>query len=123
MARFDKRVLLGLGADLAARVEWDVQTCGDGLGYDVLSFDERTDGEQWLEVKTTGLGKYHPFLVTYLEFRCSEAEPDRFRLYRVFDFRSAPRVYVLPGRLSTTCRMDPALYRAAPNVTTVRETA
>ena len=39
-------------------------TCGDGLGFDILSFDEVDDSEQLLEVKTTGLGKHFPFYVT-----------------------------------------------------------
>ena len=77
--------------DLAAKVEWVAETCGDGLGFDVLSFDEADDSEWWIEVKTTGLGKHFPFYVTANEVRCSEDCPDRFRLYRVFDFARNPR--------------------------------
>ena len=58
-------------------------TCGDGVGFDVLSFDEADDSERFIEVKTTGLGKHFPFYVTANEVRCSEDCPDRFRLYRV----------------------------------------
>jgi hypothetical protein len=31
--------------DLAAKVEWVAQTCGDGVGFDVLSFDPGDDSE------------------------------------------------------------------------------
>jgi hypothetical protein len=78
--------------DLAAKVEWVAQTCGDGLGFDVLSFDQADDSEQFLEVKTTGLGKHFPFYVTVNEVRCSEDCPGQFKLYRVFDFGRVPRV-------------------------------
>ena len=61
--------------DLAAKVEWVAQTCGDGVGFDVLSFDARDDSEQFIEVKTTGLGKHFPFYVTANEVRCSEDRP------------------------------------------------
>jgi hypothetical protein len=99
--------------DLARKVDWVAQTVGDGLGYDVLSFDESSGAERLVEVKTTGLGKAFPFYVTATEVRCSEDMPDRFHLYRVFDFASDPRLYVLPGPLRATCRLDPVEYRAA----------
>jgi hypothetical protein len=99
--------------DLAAKVERLAKTCGDGLGFDVLSFDEVDDSERFVEVKTTGLGKHFPFYVTRTEVRCSEDRPDQFRLYRVFDFARKPRVYVVSGALSQECRLEPAAYRAS----------
>jgi hypothetical protein len=99
--------------DLAAKVEWVAQTCGDGMGFDVLSFDSSDDSEQFIEVKTTGLGKHFPFYVTANEVRCSEDRPDQFRLYRVFDFGRNPRVYVVAGVLSHACRLEPDEYRAS----------
>jgi hypothetical protein len=44
--------------DLKSRVEWVPVACGDGLGFDVLSFEE---SERIIEVKTAGLGKRFPF--------------------------------------------------------------
>jgi hypothetical protein len=99
--------------DLAASVKWVAVTCGDGIGFDVLSFDEADDSERFIEVKTTGLGKHFPFYVTAVEYRCSEDCPERFRLYRVFDFSRVPRVYVVGGALSQACRLEPVEYRAS----------
>jgi hypothetical protein len=99
--------------DLAAKVEWVSQTCGDGVGFDVLSFDASDDSEQFIEVKTTGLGKHFPFYVTANEVRCSEDRPNQFQLYRVFDFGRNPRVYVVTGALSRECRLEPVEYRAS----------
>ena len=73
-------------------------TCGDGVGFDVLSFDEGDESERLIEVKTTGLGKHFPFYVTANEVRCSEDCPERFRLYRVFDFARDPGSTSSAGR-------------------------
>jgi hypothetical protein len=99
--------------DLARKVDWVAQSVGDGLGFDVLSFDSGSGEERLVEVKTTGLGKAFPFYVTATEVRCSDDVPDRFHLYRVFDFAADPRLYVLPGSLRATCRLDPTQFRAA----------
>jgi hypothetical protein len=110
----ERRRLLSAGRDdLAAKIEWVSETCGDGVGFDVLSFDEADDSERFLEVKTTGLGQHFPFYVTALEVRCSEDCPDRFQLYRVFDFARNPKIYVVAGTLSEYCRLEPIQYRAS----------
>jgi hypothetical protein len=62
--------------DLARRVEWVSQTIGDGLGFDILSFEVSDESERMLEVKATALGKFFPFYVTTNEVRCSEDIPD-----------------------------------------------
>jgi hypothetical protein len=98
--------------DLAQKVEWVTQTVGDGLGYDVLSFDDADDSEKLIEVKTTGLGKHFPFYATASEVRCSQDRPEQFHLFRVFDFGKRPRAYILTGSLSRNCRLEPALFRA-----------
>jgi hypothetical protein len=99
--------------DLAARVECVAETIGDGVGFDVLSFDENDETELFIEVKTTGLGKHFPFYVSANEVRCSEDCPERFRLYRVFDFARNPRVFVVTGSLSRECRLEPVSYRVS----------
>jgi hypothetical protein len=98
--------------DLAHRVIWAAQVIGDGLGFDILSFDDADDSERMLEVKTTGLGKFFPFYVTANEVRCSEDIPQHFHLFRVFDFGRAPRLYILHGSLRELCQLEPILFRA-----------
>jgi hypothetical protein len=110
----ERRRLLQRGRDdLAGKVKWVADTCGDGLGFDVLSFDERDDSERLIEVKTTTLGKYFPFYATANEVRRSEFDRDRYHLYRVFGFARAPRVYILSGALSELCQLEPVQYRAS----------
>ncbi|EMI55224.1 DUF3883 domain-containing protein [Rhodopirellula sallentina] len=98
--------------DLAQKVVWASKDIGDGLGFDILSFDDADDSERMLEVKATGLGKFFPFYVTANELRCSEDIPEQFNLFRVFDFGRTPRLYILHGALSQLCQLDPVLYRA-----------
>lgn len=98
--------------DLAGKVEWVAQTIGDGLGFDVRSFDEQDDSEKLVEVKTTGNGKFFPFYVTRNEVRCSEDMTEKFHLFRVFDFARTARIYILTGSLSAICHLDPIQFRA-----------
>ncbi|MHC2068120.1 protein NO VEIN domain-containing protein [Bremerella sp. T1] len=110
----ERQRLISLGRDdLANRVEWVAQSIGDGLGFDVLSFDAVDDSERLIEVKTTGLGKYFPFYVTRNELRCSEDVEKQFHLYRVFDFGRTPRLFVLQGSLRIACQLEAVQYMAA----------
>ena len=99
--------------DLAKQVEWIADTRGDGAGYDIASFDG-DESPRLIEVKTTGCGKQFPFLVTSNEVRVSEREATRYHLYRVFEFATDPRMYILQGALSEVCRLEPTQYRARP---------
>ncbi|MEZ5951171.1 MAG: DUF3883 domain-containing protein [Planctomycetaceae bacterium] len=107
-----QRLLLAGRDDLARKVVWASQDIGDGLGFDIISFDETDDSERMLEVKATGLGKYFPFYVTSNEVRCSEDIPFQYQLFRVFNFGRDPRVYILHGSLSELCQLQPVMYRA-----------
>jgi hypothetical protein len=50
-----------------------------------------------------------PFVVKATEVRCLEDLPERFHLYRVFDFSQKPRPDFLKGNLSQVCCPDPTL--------------
>lgn len=110
---FEHRRLWALGhRKLANKVEHVARTRGDGLGYDVLSFDP--DGrERLIEVKTTRFGDMTPFYATQREVEVSEREQDHFHLYRVFRFTKKPRLFVLRGALRETATLDPIVYRAS----------
>ena len=97
--------------DLARKVEWIADTRGDGVGYDIASFNS-DESPRLIEVKTTGLGKYFPFMVTANEVRVSERAAEAYRLYRLFDFAVQPRLYMLSGPLTTSCGLEPTQYRA-----------
>ena len=97
---------------LADRIEHTSRVRGDGAGYDVLSFEE--DGrERFIEVKTTGYAKETPFFISDGELAFANSHELEFRLYRVFEFRRAPRMFELRGRPDRHCRLDPTTYRAS----------
>jgi hypothetical protein len=96
-------------ARLADRIEHVSTTRGDGLGFDVLSFEP--DGrEKLIEVKTTAFGKQTPFYVTRNELECSRERAPEYRLYRVFGFRREPRLFALEGRLDEACALEAVQY-------------
>jgi hypothetical protein len=96
---------------LANRIEHVAVTQGDGLGFDVLSFEE--DGrERLIEVKTTSFGELTPFYVSRNELARSEVDAIHYQLYRVFDFRDRPRIFNLPGSITTHCRLDATSFLA-----------
>jgi len=96
-------------AGLADKVEHVSRSQGDGLGFDVLSFD--TDGrERFIEVKTTSFGKDTPFFISQNEASFARKNAAQFHLYRLFDFRRNPRLFDLPGAVEQHCRMNPSNY-------------
>ena len=98
--------------ELADKVEHISQTVGDGTGYDVLSFNN--DGsERWIEVKTTNYGKSHPFLIEWTEVQCSIDNPNNFHLYRVFNFKNKPELYILSGSVEENFELKPKTFSAS----------
>lgn len=110
---FEHRRLWDSGhRDLADRIEHVSRTRGDGLGYDILSF-EASGRERLIEVKTTAFGAMTPFFASSAEVRVSEEHSASFRLFRVHKFREAPKLFVLEGSLRESCVLDPTQYRAS----------
>ena len=113
VVQFEHWRLNALGAPkLADKVDHVSKSKGDGLGFDVLSFD--SDGkERFIEVKTTTFGQSTPFFVSRGELVLSQSTRDQFHLYRLFEFRKAPRLFDLKGPLEQYCVLDPVTYRAS----------
>lgn len=112
IVHYERWRLISGGQDrLANKVEHVARTQGDGLGYDVLSFDT-TGKERLIEVKTTSFGKETPFFITRNEVELSRSETERFHLYRLFDFRKEPHLFSFRGNVSRHCHLDPITYRA-----------
>ena len=112
VAELESRRLHSAGKKaLSKRVEHVAATQGDGLGYDVLSFEE-SGRERLIEVKTTAFGERTPFFVSRNELARSEADAELYRLYRLFDFRDRPRAFELPGAIAARCQLDPISFLA-----------
>lgn len=112
IVQYEQWRLSTLGEErLAGKVEHVSVTQGDGLGFDVLSYDA-TGRERFIEVKTTSFGKETPFFITRNEVGLSKAETERFHIYRLFDFRKDPRVFSFRGPVDRYCKLDPLVFQA-----------
>jgi hypothetical protein len=111
---FERARLIRAGRkDLAREVEWASKEQGDGLGYDIRSFDETYESELFVEVKTTNSGKYQPFMITENERAFSEERATNYCLYRIYGFNRHPRLFKLSGSIEQHARLAPQLYRAS----------
>lgn len=113
VVEFERHRLRAFGMDKASeKVEHVSRTKGDGLGYDILSYE--TNGEErFIEVKTTSFGKETPFFVSNNELSFSKEYSKQFRLFRLFEFRRSPKLFQLSGAVDQNCRLDPVSYRAS----------
>lgn len=78
---------------------------GDGLGYDILSYD-RQGKEIFIEVKTTTGPEEGAIFITANELAMSEKFPEQYRLYRVYDFDAVGmvgKISVREGSLKELC--------------------
>lgn len=100
----------GMG-HLARKVVHASREEGDGLGYDIRSFD-LSGNPRLIEVKTTAAGASMPFLVSKREVETSERHAQHFVLGRVYAARSNPLMFEIPGSITNSCTLTPTMYRA-----------
>jgi hypothetical protein len=72
--------------DLAAKVEAVCWTIGEGLGYDIKSFDASTEEEIHIEVKTTTGPAETPFYMSASEVNYGRSCKAKYKLYRVYSY-------------------------------------
>ena len=113
-SRFEVARLIAAGREsLASKVERVSLTRGEVAGFDILSFE--ADGrERLIEVKTTRYGRHTPFFVSRNEIRTSDLHHSQHAVYRLFQFRTSPGLYVLPGPVRATCSIEPTVFEARP---------
>jgi len=105
----EKLKLLGI----AKQPEHKSKSEGDGLGYDILSYNENGK-EIFIEVKTTVRNYDTPFFITRNELERSKQENEKFFLYRLYNFddtNNKANYYKRQGDLTELC-INPILYRA-----------
>lgn len=109
---FERARLRAVGQEqLADRVEHVAATRGDGLGFDIRSF-EPGGADRLIEVKTTAFGRETPFFVTRNELSVSRRHAKSYHVYRLFRFRVDPRFFMLHGAIDESCRLEPVQYSA-----------
>lgn len=90
---------------LAEQVKWVSKDQGDGAGYDI--FSKSTSGKDMLiEVKATSLGIKTPIFFSSTENELSVLKPASFFLYRVFDLKEDPKLFIKNGRFEDMCDLE-----------------
>lgn len=103
---YERHRLIRAGCEaLADKVEHISKSKGDGAGFDVLSF-ETSGEERFIEVKTTAFSKQTPFFASINEVEFARAYERQFCIYRLFEFRRAPKLFELRGKLENHCKLD-----------------
>jgi len=96
--------------DLVSKIKWVSDEKGDGAGYDILS--KNVDGtDRFIEVKTTKLSKEAPIYFSFNEFMFAQKHATQFYLYRVFNFGSDTKLFILQGSYGDHCELMPMTYK------------
>ncbi|MDI6666606.1 DUF3578 domain-containing protein [Leuconostoc falkenbergense] len=116
--KYEKNILSNV-PDLSQRIEHVSQTKGDGLGYDILSFDSQGN-EIFIEVKTTTQGKNTPFYMTSNEVNFANKHPDNYFLYRVYNFGNLIEMnniefFKIDGSQMKNIDLQPVTFMASAN--------
>lgn len=104
--------------DLSEKVNWDSKDMGDGLGYDILSYDILPNGEEkeiFIEVKTTTGSINKPFDVSINEVKFSQEHSDSFYIYRVYSLSSdcsKVKYYKIAGSIPENFNLIPTSFQA-----------
>lgn len=116
---FEKQTLMKAGRnDLASLVAHVAIEIGDGLGYDIASFDINGNSK-FIEVKTTEKGITTPFFLTENELSTLMQKENTF-IYRVYNFqevtKQAELLIIDPKKdLDRFYKLLPTTYQAIPN--------
>lgn len=115
-----KRLLAEGRPDLADRIEHVARTIGDGLGYDILSFEQiGTDYiEKYIEVKSTTGAKTKPFDITTNEVEVSEEKGQQYCIYRFYGLSSTAkeiRYYECRGSVKENFTLEATAFKAYYN--------
>jgi hypothetical protein len=101
--------------DLADKVDPVCWTIGDGLGYDIKSFEPTTGDEMHIEVKTTTGPPGTPFYMSAPEISYATRCPAKYKLYRIYNYASGKDevpFFVLDDPFSTgRLHLTPVSYR------------
>ncbi|OAV01932.1 MULTISPECIES: DUF3427 domain-containing protein [Moraxella] len=115
----EKRLLESLGRqDLAGSVEHSSKLIGDGLGYDIKSYN--SDGTpKYIEVKTTTQSANADFYISTRELAAAERYKENYIIYRVYDLDEKVRAAKF-YTISASELLDSSLHDMIPTEYRVR---
>ena len=114
----EKKRLIDEGRpDLAKRIDHVAHTSGDGLGFDILSFERVGTAycEKYIEVKSTTGGKNKPFDISANEVEVSEEKGQQYSVYRFYGLSSTAkeiRYYECRGSIKDNFTLKATAFKA-----------
>ncbi|UZP04703.1 DUF3883 domain-containing protein [Clostridium botulinum] len=95
------------------KLVWVSQKNGDGVGYDILSYDVENDREIYIEVKATEKEKDEAFFITSSELKLSKEKECQYYLYRIYGLNNTSehiKFYKINGDISNHFDLEPIQY-------------
>ena len=89
--------------------EWVSENQGDGLGFDILSYDLEGN-EIYIEVKTTSFDENTLFFITATELAAAKKHGKRYFLYRLYKFGSENKISIYSGDMVQNLCSTPHTY-------------
>lgn len=101
--------------DLSNRVIWESVENGDGVGYDIRSYEKRNGiyVEIYIEVKGTNKTINEPFDISINEIEASNRYKGQYYIYRVGNiYSSSPKFYRINGRIEDNFNLEATSFKA-----------
>ena len=113
MLKHERAQLRSAGRDdLARKVIWVSEEEGDGVGYDIASFEP--DGRpRLIEVKTTNGWERTPFHITRNELAVAEERRSEWCLFRLWNFSREPKAFELRPPLDAHVSLTATAFQAS----------
>lgn len=107
--------------DLADKVKHVSKTEGDGLGYDIISYEKTGNSFQkiYIEVKATTGNYEKPFDITINEVEVSELLATHYYIYRLYNIHhnmTTVPYYTVKGSVKDNFLLEPTSFKAYPKV-------
>ena len=114
---YEKQKLIDEGQEeLANQVRWISKELGDGLGYDILSYEKNENEyrEIMIEVKGTSQDESEPFEITLNEYNLAKTQKENYKIYRVIKTKEKiAKCFIIDGdKLEELFELIPQLYKA-----------
>jgi len=111
VVNYEKARLIFEGKEsLADRIE-HISLEDDRVGYDIHSYNANGK-DRFIEVKTTNYDRYREFYISPNELKVSKKLGQNYHLYRVFNFKASPKLFISQGCLESEYNLSPSAYSA-----------
>ena len=111
VVNYEKARLIFEGKEsLADKIE-HISLEEDRVGYDIHSYNANGK-DRFIEVKTTNYDRYSRFYISPNELKVSKKLGENYHLYRVFNFKASPKLFISQGCLESGYNLSPSAYIA-----------